>query len=1295
MCIALASAASASVWGSRMEEYSRNLNRPRPAEPERRPGHAPQPPTNSDFCFCETGSLSGPRMDHTATLLPNGKVLIVGGYDGEFQATAELYDPTTGVFTPTGSMSTPRVYHTATLLPNGKVLVVGGQSDSVYHNSAELYDPVTGTFTLTGNPAGPRDRDTATLLPNGKVLFVSGSFAETYDPATGTFANTTGPPVETRYNHTATLLPNGKVLLAGGFFFVNLTSAELYDPTTGTFTATDSLDAGRFNHTATLLANGKVLIAGGGQLPDQTELDSAELYDPEAGTFSPTGSLNFGRLLHSATLLPNGQVLIAAGATDSGTTELTELYDPDSGTFLTETSLNIPRLFHTATLLANGQVLIAAGADATSELYRPYDGIFDSTDELDAVRTGHTSTLLPNAKVLIAGGFDTGDLASAELFDASTGTFSATDNMDTARGDHTATLLPNGKVLIAGGHPCCSETTYSSAELYDPGLGTFSATDSMDAPRFAHTATLLPNGKVLIAGGFDAEEELQLATAELYDPNTGLFTPTTGNLNVARFAHTATLLPNGKVLIAGGWNVFVGALDSAELYDPDTGTFSETGGLVFARNEHTATLLPNGKVLLAGGANLGDLAEAELYDPKTGTFTATDSMDIGRSDHTATLLANGKVLITGGMSDTDAVESAEIYDPIIHEFEPTGSMFDARRRHTATLLTTGDVLVAGGDNVVDGELGSAELFDLGLAFGESRRPVIATAPATQTQPGTMPLTGTGFRAENVEGSSGTTTSSPTNYPLLHLQRIDNDQTLFVRSSGSWSDTSFTSQTLAGLPAGHYRVTIFTNGIPSLQKLVSFGDPGLRPQISIDDVAVTEGNAGSTLATFTVSLSAPGGEVSVDYATADNTASGGGGTVVNDDPIVIPESGGPAETYPSQIVVAGVNGTIVKVTASIHGLSHSYPADVDILLVGPSGQKLVLMSDAGNGSDVIDTDLVFDDAAPAQLPGAFFESGTYRPTNREDNEGDDAYESPAPAGPYSSQLSAFNGTSPNGTWKLFVRDDFAIDGGTMEGWSLTFVTSDSDYVPASGTLHFPMGTTAQTLSVEVRGDTIFESNETYHVNLSNALLATILDAQGVGTINNDDALQPPANVVATNTSATSVNITWTAAPGAASYRVYRGQNNGSGIVYSFVGATSALILTDATASPNTSYLYKVRSFLSSESADSNVDLATTVVYTDPTPVVNTTKVKVVHFTELLTAVNAVRALAGIATIGFTAPAPSTIVTVRRQHLLDLRFGLDAARASLALSAVTYTDPTITAGVTRIKSAHITNLREGAR
>jgi WD40 repeat protein len=331
-----------------------------------------------DASFTVTGSMDTAREAHTATLLPSGKVLVVGGtHAGDFLASAELYDPGTGTWTGTGSLGTARAFHTATLLPSGKVLVTGGDTDGIARlASTELYDPGTGAWTAAGNLGVARDFHTATLLPSGKVLVAGGSddifspgivSSELYDPGTGTWTATGNLGARREY-HTATLLPSGEVLVAGGYF----TSAELYDPGTGSWTASGRLGA-IFSQTATLLASGKVLVAGGEVFIFNQDtfkvLGSSELYDPGTATWAATGPLGAARLSHTATLLPSGKVLVVGGyyyddlISIPGLTN-SELYDPETGTWTVTGSLGTARFAHTATLLPSGKVLVAGGSDS-------------------------------------------------------------------------------------------------------------------------------------------------------------------------------------------------------------------------------------------------------------------------------------------------------------------------------------------------------------------------------------------------------------------------------------------------------------------------------------------------------------------------------------------------------------------------------------------------------------------------------------------------------------------------------------------------------------------------------------------------------------------------------------------------------------------------------------------------------------------------------------------------------------------------------------------------------------------
>lgn len=321
-----------------------------------------------------TGTMVKAHVGHTATLLSDGRVLIVD------RSAAEIYDPAHGTWTPTAPMRDTFDTHVATLLSDGRVLVVGG-------GTAEVYEPANGSWTATGKmvdaEAPPR---TATLLGDGRVL-VAGSLdglrpsasAELFDPRDGTWT-ATGPMPKSIAVATATLLLSGKVLMAGGCDTAALTAAELYDPVSGTWAATGSMSTARAQQVAILLRDGDVLVAGGLRT-NMTPLASAELYDPTRGTWTDTGDMSAPASSgHSATLLPDGKVLLVGGLIDAGRPlgSPAQLYDPVSRSWTDVAPMVTPTSFgQTATLLRDGAVLVAGGSDgkggelAAAELFVP------------------------------------------------------------------------------------------------------------------------------------------------------------------------------------------------------------------------------------------------------------------------------------------------------------------------------------------------------------------------------------------------------------------------------------------------------------------------------------------------------------------------------------------------------------------------------------------------------------------------------------------------------------------------------------------------------------------------------------------------------------------------------------------------------------------------------------------------------------------------------------------------------------------------------------------------------------
>ncbi|WP_437806597.1 kelch repeat-containing protein [Sorangium sp. So ce1078] len=631
-------------------------------------------------------AMNNARTGHTATVLGDGRVLVAGGqwepeWDGDRTDpidSVELYDPITDSWTAAAPLRSARHHHTATLLDDGRVLVVGGSGyGGISLDSAEVYDPATDSWTAAAPMLTVRTHHTATLLGDGQVLVAGGSgegdsdlySAELYDPVTSSWLAAPPMSIGRRY-HTATPLDDGRVLVVGGYdpiIYSGSASAELYDPATSSWIAALPMNEGRYHHTAISLADGRVLAAGGGDLG--SPITSAELFDAATNSWSSVPALNVPRSSHTATLLHGGRILVVGGSLDYD--RWTEVYAPLGASQWSPTaSMSGSRSLHTATLLGDGRVLVAGGdggaGRARAELYDPVTGSWTAAASMNDARRSHTAALLDDGRVLVAGGFGDGNvLYSAELFDPETGNWTAVAPMNDARRSHTATLLGDGRVLVAGGYGGTDNVLYS-AELFDPETGNWTATAPMNNERASHTATLLGDGRVLVTGG-SLNGGSSLYSVELFDSATGNWIAA-APMNNARASHTATLLGDGRVLVAGGSGRAGIDFYSADVFDPVTDSWTATAPMNNARASHTATLLGDGRVLVAGGLIYrGTLAASELYDPVTDNWSWAGTMEAARYMHAATLLDNGKFLVVGGWrldSTLHYLASAEIYSPV-------------------------------------------------------------------------------------------------------------------------------------------------------------------------------------------------------------------------------------------------------------------------------------------------------------------------------------------------------------------------------------------------------------------------------------------------------------------------------------------------------------------------------------------------------------------------------------------------------------------------------------------------------
>ena len=336
-----------------------------------------------------------------------------------------------------------------------------------------------------------------------------------------------------------------------------------------------------------------------------------------------------------------------------------------------------------AALVISSVVLTGVGAFQSPALAA--EGSWEPTGSLNVPRQQATVTQLDNGRTLVAGGRDfalTASIASAELYNPLTEAFTLTGSMTNARWSHTATLLLSGKVLVAGGFTdpttgANAQPVLDTAEIYDPATGVWTPTGPMSTRRALHVAELLPDGRVLVAGGRTCNGPPPLAcnstfttnTAEIFNPSTGTWTPT-ASMNSNRTTTSAVRLTDGRVLVPAG---FPGGQNTAETYNPPTGTWTNTGLMNANRARQGAMLLPDGTALVAGGSTgPGTHLTSDTYNPATNTWTPAGNVLQTRFNYFFTELPNGDVLIAGGANA--AATSAEVYDPATRTWSDAGTM---------------------------------------------------------------------------------------------------------------------------------------------------------------------------------------------------------------------------------------------------------------------------------------------------------------------------------------------------------------------------------------------------------------------------------------------------------------------------------------------------------------------------------------------------------------------------------------------------------------------------------------------
>lgn len=741
--------------------------------------------------WSSTASMATARSQHGTALLSDGSVLVVGGVNRlGFVSTAERFDPSTGTWSARAAPGSFGNVTTTISLPDGRVYVVGDGG------TCRVYDDRMNAWSNAPCPRGSLGVSMV-VLRDKRVLIAGGNSADAdlYDPATNTLSPAGTMAVARRFAGSA-MLADGRVLLAGGFASSGeVGSATIYDPTTNAWTEAAPMLFPRHYFTTTALLDGRVLVAGGYTVGGVTT--HAEIYDPAANTWTATGALNSPRNGHSALRLPTGKVVVLGGSLGNRTTvTATEVYDPATGLWSVTGNLAVGRENAGAVLLPNGRALFVGGHDssggtaffANAEVYDSGDEWSASAGSLALARARAATTLLPTGEILAVGG--TTSAATGELFDPATDLWQPAAPPPMPVSDGAAVVLQNGRVLVIDGPT-------RQAALYDAATDSWSDTGDLTTARQAPLTHLLADGRVLVVNHTGA------LSSEMYVPATGTWTAIPAHPSFPLRQDTVTaVLRDGRVMAVTNEH----GLGASIFFDPATNTWGG-GTAITGRVGQTLTLLPNGRVLLAGGVDQSNAAVpgAQLYDPASDTWTSAGVMIEPRRDHTATLLPSGLVLVEGGVDGGGVSRSrGEIYNPLTNTWRIAAAASSVSGRHAAIALPHDDVATFGGD--VPTATNRVRL----NRPPDSSRPVVSGVD--DAFPGcAATLVGTRFRGNVRGGASGGYLDTAGDLPLVRLLSIDGRRHFApVRVDGS--DTSVTVQLPATIPPGFYGASVFSNAV---------------------------------------------------------------------------------------------------------------------------------------------------------------------------------------------------------------------------------------------------------------------------------------------------------------------------------------------------------------------------------------------------------------------------------------------------------------------------------------------------
>lgn len=766
--------------------------------------------------WVNAGSLSTARVDHTATLLPDGTVLVAGGTGAAgLLQSAELYDPRTHTWSALPDLPFPIARHRAVALRDGRVLLIGGVTSTGPTASCVLFETSLRNWVPAPSLSVPRHEHQALLLDDRRVLVAGGENAavqsvEIFDPGTDQW--TTAPSMlQARVGVGLAVLPDGRVMAAGGR---QDASVEIFDPQANDWTALpDPGPDSTYSLHLAPLPGGDVLFTGGAI--SQTASAAAALRwrsGPQGWQALPAMATPRSRAVIAT--MPLGWVMIAGGSHQGTVHASTELFDPFTGSWSAGPNLPSPRTRAAAVLLPTGRLLVTGGTDGTSPGNNAW--IFDLTapawttaGALSTDRGDIAAEALPDGDVLIVGG-QLNNASAALVERGSPEGWSVSQPLAQARSGAGSTLLHDGRVLVAGGEVNDPVSESASSEIFAPLAGSWAAPRPMPAHRLLFDLLTLADGRALAVGGFSSGAA-NCAQPAFFDPITATWTETGPAVAYPECALKGVLLEEGSVLACADGYVAI--------FEPETDTWRALPDAPFECRDATHLLLSDGTALWAGGLGQSSMAlrQSWLFDPALETWTQAGDLASAREGHGSLRLQSGKVLVGGGWNGT-MVPGIELYDPVSRTWSAAPNPTQLRVNSQFVPLPDGSALWTGG------------FLDL-ERFAEyepppASRPLL-DPPGASAYGGSEPwalsgarFTGSGSRVAGAGSAHGGAT-------VVLLARWDGGPEHWLRSQ-AWSDISIEVGLPQGILPGHYRTRVVVDGVSSLEQPWRVGAPPGTP-----------------------------------------------------------------------------------------------------------------------------------------------------------------------------------------------------------------------------------------------------------------------------------------------------------------------------------------------------------------------------------------------------------------------------------------------------------------------------------